>query len=86
MMAKTVKKDKSLNPPKGDTPYLSIDERTAKGRALRDVASRASHAGWKADKNRHDSVQLLNESNVGRIEEFISIRFGRMAESPFAFY
>lgn len=85
-MAKTVKRDKSPNPLKGDTPYLSIDERTAKGRALRDVAPRAAHAGWKADKNRHDPVQLLNESNAGRIEELIPIRFGRMAESPFAFY
>lgn len=85
-MAKTVKRDRSQNPSEAGTPYLSVDERTAKGRALRDIAPRASHAGWKPARNRRDPIQFLTESNVGRIEELIPIRFGRMAESPFAFF
>ena len=72
--------------PQTGTPYLSADERGAKGRALRDTAPRASHAGWNAPKDRRDPVELLIESNEGRILSLTPIRFGRMAASPFAFY
>lgn len=69
-----------------ETPYLTADERAAKGRALRDTVSRASQAGWKPPEDRRDPVQLLGDSNEGRIMELIPIRFGRMSASPFAFY
>lgn len=85
-MAKTVKRKGSKSASASGTPYLSVDERMAKGRALRDAAPRASHAGWKPSKKRRDPVELLSESNAGRIEELIPVRFGRMSESPFAFY
>jgi uncharacterized protein (DUF2252 family) len=68
------------------TPYLFADERAAKGRGLRAAAQRASHAEWKPPKNRRDPVELLIESNAGRILSLTPIRFGRMAASPFAFY
>jgi uncharacterized protein (DUF2252 family) len=35
---------------------------------------------------RRDPVDLLSESNEGRIPELVPIRFGRMLQSPFAFY
>lgn len=85
-MVKTVKRNGSKSASASGTPYLSVDERIAKGRALRDAAPRSSHAGWKPSKKRRDPVELLSESNVGRIEELIPVRFGRMSESPFAFY
>ena len=68
------------------TPYLTPDERFANGRALRDKLPRRLHAGWKAHEGRRDPVEIVAESNAGRIEELIPIRFGRMSASPFAFY
>ena len=56
------------------------------GKALRDATPRAAHGGWKPPKDRRDPIELLRESNEGRISELIPIRFGRMAQSPFAFY
>ena len=53
---------------------------------LRDATPRAAHGGWKPPKDRRDPIELLRESNEGRIPELIPIRFGRMAQSPFAFY
>jgi uncharacterized protein (DUF2252 family) len=68
------------------TPYLSAGDRRAEGKALRDAVPRMSHAGWKPPKGRRDPVELLSESNAGRLADLIPIRFGRMAASPFAFY
>jgi uncharacterized protein (DUF2252 family) len=68
------------------TPYLSAGDRRAEGKALRSAVPRTSHAGWKLPERRRDPVELLSESNAGRLPELIPIRFGRMAASPFAFY
>ncbi len=72
--------------PRGQSTYLSADERRAKGKALRDAAPRASHAGWKPPKDRRDPVEIVSESNLGRLPDLVPIRFGRMSTSPFAFY
>ena len=64
--------------------YISADERRAAGKALHDATPRAAHGGWKPPKDRRDPVELLRESNEGRIRELIPIRFSRMAQSPFA--
>ena len=66
--------------------YESIEERRAAGKALRDATPRAAHGGWKAPDKRRDPIDLLRESNKGRIPRLIPVRFGRMAQSPFAFY
>ena len=68
------------------SPYLTADERAAKGRSLRDTTPRASQAGWSPPPNRSDPVELLKESNAGRMLDLVPIRFGRMSSSPFAFY
>ncbi len=62
------------------------DERRKDGKALRDTVSRHAHAGWKAPDVRRDPVEILLESNEGRLPSLIPIRFGRMLQSPFAFY
>jgi len=85
-MSQADKRKRTSNAPRSDTPYLSAGERRAKGKALRDAAPRESQAGWKAAKGRREPVELLSESNAGRIENLIPIRFGRMAASAFAFY
>jgi len=72
--------------PRSGNTYASADERRSKGRALRETVPRASHAGWKAAKGRRDPVDVVVESNAGRVEQLIPIRFGRMSASPFAFY
>ena len=69
-----------------DDVYVSADERRAHGRALRDSVPRSSQAGWKPPGDRRDPVELLSESNAGRMPQLIPIRFGRMSQSPFAFY
>jgi uncharacterized protein (DUF2252 family) len=66
--------------------YLSADDRRAEGKALRDAAPRSSHSGWKPPVNRRDPIELLHESNADRLPHLIPIRFGRMAQSPFAFF
>src|SRR5580704_211772 len=66
--------------------YISADGRRAAGKVLRDAAPRAAHGGWKPPKDRRDPIELLHESNESRIPELIPIRFGRMSQSPFAFY
>jgi Uncharacterized protein conserved in bacteria (DUF2252) len=33
-----------------------------------------------------DPIEILNESNEGRLPQLIPIRFGRMAQSPFTFF
>lgn len=85
-MAKSNKNERAdpSNPAK--TPYESVEQRRAKGKALRDKVPRVSHAGWKAPKGRRDPVELLLETNEGRVENLVPIRFGRMSASPFAFY
>jgi uncharacterized protein (DUF2252 family) len=66
--------------------FKSSDERRAEGKALRDEASREGHGHWKPPKDRRDPVDILNEANEGRLPDLIPIRFGRMMQSPFAFY
>jgi uncharacterized protein (DUF2252 family) len=65
---------------------LTREERIAAGKALRDKCPRRSHATWKAPSNRPDPVELLIQSSKDRIPNLVPIRYGRMMQSPFAFY
>src|SRR4029079_15678833 len=71
---------------RSESTYLSAGQRRANGKALGEAVPRASQAGWKAPKGRRDRVAIVSEPNVGRVTELVPIRFGRMSESPFAFY
>lgn len=62
------------------------DERRAAGKALRDAVARDAHSHWKAPRQRRDIVDLLEASNDGRMASLIPVRYGRMMESPFAFF
>lgn len=68
----------STNPP-------SRRERIENGKSLRNVAPRSQHAEWQAPPNRRDPIDILQESNHGRIPELIPFRYGRMLRSPFTF-
>ena len=85
-MPKPDKSKEARQAPRNESAYLSADERRAKGKALRDAAPRASNEGWKPPKARRDPVEIVSESNVGRLPDLVPIRFGRMSASPFAFY
>jgi uncharacterized protein (DUF2252 family) len=69
-----------------DREHRSADERRAAGKALRNAVPRSKHGGWTAPKNRRDPLDVLDESNKGRLAQLIPIRFGRMAKSPFNFF
>jgi uncharacterized protein (DUF2252 family) len=68
------------------THTLRLEERLAKGKALRDVAARKAQSEWIPPHNRADPIDLLIENSRGRMEELIPIRYGRMMVSPFTFY
>jgi uncharacterized protein (DUF2252 family) len=86
-MAKDKRDDKSADTGGSQqAAVLSPDERRVQGKILRNAVPREAHGGWKAPKDRHDPIKLLIASNEGRIPELVPIRFGRMLQSPFAFY
>lgn len=53
---------------------------------MRVQVPRTSHAKWKKDQNRTDPIKILQAGDTGRLEELVPIRYGRMLQSPFAFY
>jgi uncharacterized protein (DUF2252 family) len=61
-------------------------ERFATGKALREKTPRSVHARWVAAVNRTDPVELLKKEDRGRIPELLPVRYGRMKQSPFAFF
>ena len=65
---------------------LAWEERQEQGKALRQKVPRESHGEWKPPKNRADPLDILRANNKGRQEEFVPLRMGRMAASPFAFF
>src|SRR5271156_1759473 len=66
-------------------PRASIAERLRVGRGLRKRVPRKAHGLWHASANRPDPIQLLTQSDAGRIPDLLAIRYGRMQQSPFAF-
>ena len=70
---------------KGTPVFRPRAERIEAGRALRDKVSRKSHAAWKLAGRRRDPVDILEQSNKGRMPELVPIRYGRMLRSPFTF-
>jgi uncharacterized protein (DUF2252 family) len=70
----------------GGAQYRGADERREQGKALRKAAPRQDQAMWNEPDGRADPVGLLEKSNEDRLPELIPIRFGRMSQSPFAFY
>ena len=65
---------------------VSPDVRVAAGKALRDRIPREQHGRWNEAKERDNPIDLLHKSDAGRMKELIAIRYGRMLQSPFAFY
>jgi uncharacterized protein (DUF2252 family) len=64
----------------------TLEERKARGKALREEAPRARHSGWKAARGRADPIEILRRNSAGRVPHLLPIRYGRMLRSPLAFY
>src|SRR4051794_11040850 len=56
------------------------------GKKLRERVPREAHAEWTPAADRPDPVDILEAQAATRIPELVPIRYGRMAESAFAFY
>src|SRR5271154_7154765 len=71
-----------------DLRYVRVpwQRRREIGKALREKAPREGHAqAYSGTAKRPDPLDLLAASNVGRQPDFIPLRMGRMAASPFTF-
>ena len=66
--------------------FLAREERLAAGNALRSHVPRKAHATHKAPAKSRDPIDILERSNAGRLPELVPIRYGRMLQSPFAFF
>ncbi|XYI43789.1 DUF2252 domain-containing protein [Cupriavidus necator] len=62
----------------------TVEARRERGRAARQQVPRGAHeAIGNVDR---DPVELLEISSQGRVERLVPLRYGRMIQSPFAFY
>ena len=66
--------------------HLTIEERSARGKAARDSAALSSHSGWVPAPDRPDPVGLLEAQDATREPDLVPVRHGRMMVSPFTFY
>ncbi|WP_088892714.1 DUF2252 domain-containing protein [Leptolyngbya ohadii] len=84
--------DDRLSPP-SQSSYLSITERIAAGKALRQQVKRSVHAEYcppsdppgAAARSGRDPVAVLEAQAKTRIPGLVPIRYARMLTSPFAF-
>ncbi|MCU0311854.1 MAG: DUF2252 domain-containing protein [Acidimicrobiales bacterium] len=65
---------------------LSVAERRARGRSLRQRIPRSSFADWRPPDARVDVVAQLAEQELTRVPELVPVRHERMAVSPFTFF
>jgi len=71
---------------KSDKLRLTIKDRFALGKNLREKVPRSSQSRWTSPKNRADPTELLKESDRGKLLTLLPIRYARMRQSPFAFF
>ena len=62
------------------------EERRLAGRELRKAVPRSAHAEWNPPSDRPNPVDVLEAQGRTRVQALLPIRYGRMAQSPFAFY
>ena len=63
-----------------------MGDRQAHGKSLRKRTPRSSQAELNLPSNRRDPIEILIESSAHRVKHLVPIRYGRMLQSPFAFY
>jgi uncharacterized protein (DUF2252 family) len=68
-----------------ERPQEHPARRRAAGAQIRKSVPHAAHAEWTPPKHRPNPVDIVLAGNAGRQEQFVPLRMGRMAVSPFAF-
>ena len=72
--------------PQAHASAMATADRKTHGKRLRDTAPRDAHAGWRAAADRADPVGILRAADATRQPDLVPLRYGRMLQSPFAFY
>ncbi len=67
-------------------PYVSVDDRRARGKEAAKRTPVSSHAEWEPAADRPDPVELLVAQDATREPDLVPVRHGRMMVSPFTFY
>src|SRR3954449_3212577 len=67
-------------------PALSPQEGADRGRAARREVPRSAHAAPAPAPDRRAPVDILEEQSADRLPDLVAVRYGRMLESPFAFF
>jgi len=67
-------------------PRLTIGERVARGRGMREEVPLERHARWAPSTDRCDTLPILQRQGAERTAELVPIRYGRMVASSFAFF
>src|SRR5277367_3360130 len=67
------------------TELSTSQERRAVGQSRRKQLRRQDHCNWQPQK-RHDPIAVLEESMRGRVPSLITLKYERMAASPFGFF
>lgn len=68
------------------TRYPTREERRQIGRRARSRLSRVDQAAWNPATRKHNVVDLILESERGRVPKLLPIKHERMSLSPFSFY
>src|SRR3954452_21203648 len=66
--------------------HATAAERAGLGRAARAAVPRSSHGAYQAAAGRPDPIGILEAQAATRVPELVPIRYGRMSQSPFAFF
>jgi uncharacterized protein (DUF2252 family) len=61
-------------------------QRKQLGKSLRRDFPYSSHENWTPRDDRADPIDLLQAQDKGRLRQYLPIKYGRMLESPFAFF
>jgi uncharacterized protein (DUF2252 family) len=64
---------------------LSVAERLAAGKALRQHLKRSDQGIYRPADRRHDPIAILEAQTPARVAELVPLRYARMITSPFAF-
>lgn len=65
---------------------LTPAERAQRGKRARAAVPRQRHAEFVPRADRADPIGLLEQQAAGRLPDLVPVRYGRMAQSPFAYY
>jgi len=71
--------------PEAHPSPVTLADRKAAGKRLRDSVPRDAHAGWRAHAHRGDPIGILRAADATRQQELVPLRYGRMLTLPFTF-